>query len=219
MQRAVLHYLYDPFCGWCYAAAPAISTVQALPDLTIQAHGLGMLSGERARRMSAEWRDFVRPHEQRIHALSGQSFGPAYVEGVQQRTDVRLDSSPPIAAMLAAASLAGRGIDMLKRLQIAYYQEGRSISDTPVLLELAAEIGLDADAFANVFDTVFREQLETHLAATRAMLHRLQVQGVPTFALERDGALQVLPFNRYLSRPERFKEDVLALLQANESRV
>jgi protein-disulfide isomerase-like protein with CxxC motif len=28
--------------------------------------------------MSADWRDFVRPHEERIKALSGQKFGENY---------------------------------------------------------------------------------------------------------------------------------------------
>ncbi|MBB6584838.1 DsbA family protein [Ralstonia solanacearum] len=213
-QNATLHYLYDPFCGWCYASAPVISAIQSLPGLTIQAHGLGMLSGEHTRWMAPDWRDFVRPHEQRIHALSGQPFGAAYTEGVQERTDVRLDSSPPIAAMLAAESLAGRGIEMLKRLQVAYYQEGRSIAETPVILELAAEIGLDTTAFAKVFDTVSREQVKAHLETTQDLLHRLQVRGVPAFALDRAGALHLLPFNHYLNRPQRFKENVLALMQA-----
>lgn len=216
-KNATLHYIYDPFCGWCYASAPVISTVQSLPGLKIQAHGLGMLSGERARWMAADWRDFVRPHEHRIHALSGQPFGAPYVDGVQQRTDVRLDSSPPIAAMLAAESLAGRGVDMLKRLQIAYYQEGRSIAETPVILDLAKEIGLDVDAFAKVFETVVREQVESHLETTQDLLHRLQVRGVPAFALEEGGRLHLLPFNRYLTQPDRFKEDVLALLHGAEA--
>lgn len=212
-QNATLHYLYDPFCGWCYASAPVISTVQSLPGLTIQAHGLGMLSGEHARWMASDWRDFVRPHEQRIHALTGQPFGAAYTEGLQQRTDVRLDSTPPIAAMLAAEALAGRGIEMLKRLQIAYYQEGRAITETPEILELAAEIVLDTEAFAKVFDTVAREQVQAHLETTQDLLHRLQVRGVPAFALEQAGTLHLLPFNHYLNRPQRFREDVQALLQ------
>lgn len=212
-QNATLHYLYDPFCGWCYASAPVISAVQSLPGLTIQAHGLGMLSGEHARWMAPDWRDFVRPHERRIHALTGQPFGAAYTEGVQQRTDIRLDSSPPIAAMLAAESLAGRGIEMLKCLQVAYYQEGRSIAETPVILELAAEIGLDSGGFAKVLGTVAREQMKAHLETTQDLLRRLQVRGVPAFALERAGTLHLLPFNHYLNRPQRFKEDVHALLQ------
>lgn len=213
MKDVTLHYLYDPFCGWCYGAAPLISAARELPGLKIQAHGLGMLSGENARWMYPEWRDFVLPHERRIHALSGQPFGPAYVDGVQQRTDVRLDSSPPIAAMLAAETLAGRGLDMLKRLQIAYYQEGRAIAETPVIVELAAEIGLDAQAFTAAFDIASREQLAPHLEGTRHLLHQLQAQGVPTLALERDGTQTPLPFGRYLGRPERFSEDVAALMR------
>lgn len=24
MNNAVLHYIYDPLCGWCYGAAPLV---------------------------------------------------------------------------------------------------------------------------------------------------------------------------------------------------
>ncbi|MGE1526886.1 hypothetical protein [Pseudomonas putida] len=33
MQQATLHYFYDPFCGWCYAAAPMVSAAQDVPSL------------------------------------------------------------------------------------------------------------------------------------------------------------------------------------------
>lgn len=172
-----------------------------------------MLSGDNARWMAADWRDFVRPHEQRITALSGQTFGEPYVEGVQQSEDVRLDSSPPIVAMLAAQSLGNEGLNLVKRLQVAYYQEGRPIAEFPVLLEMAKEIGLDDDEFTRAFKAISEEKLTSHLDATRQMLQAMQSQGVPGFALEANGSLHVLPFGRYLGRPERFKQELETLLQ------
>jgi putative protein-disulfide isomerase len=58
MQTPVLHYLYDPFCGWCYGAAPMVSAAREIPDLKIQAHGVGLLSGDKVQMMSPEWVDF-----------------------------------------------------------------------------------------------------------------------------------------------------------------
>ncbi len=103
-------------------------------QLKVVAHSGGMLAGAQAQMMSAEWRDFIRPHEERITALSGQKFSEAYQEGTQFNYDVKLDSGPPTAAMLAAESLAGAGLDMLKRLQTAYYAEGRQISEREELV-------------------------------------------------------------------------------------
>ncbi|WP_316156729.1 hypothetical protein [Cupriavidus sp. BIC8F] len=76
-------------------------------QLKVVAHSGGMLAGAQAQMMSAEWRDFIRPHEERITALRGQKFSEAYQEGTQFNYDVKLDSGPPTAAMLAAESLAG----------------------------------------------------------------------------------------------------------------
>lgn len=41
----ILHYLYDPFCGWCYGAAPLLTKAMEIEGLAIIPHGIGMLSG------------------------------------------------------------------------------------------------------------------------------------------------------------------------------
>ena len=119
MSKAKLHYLYDPFCGWCYGASPLVTAADQIDDLDVEVHGIGMLSGDKSKMVSPEWRDFVRPHEERITAYSHQVFSEAYLKNVLESQDVLLDSSPPIGAMLAAEKLDGRGLEMLKRLQRA----------------------------------------------------------------------------------------------------
>ena len=44
-METVLHYIYDPLCGWCYAAEPLIEAVAlAAPgNLAIRLHGGGLL--------------------------------------------------------------------------------------------------------------------------------------------------------------------------------
>ena len=213
MSEPILHYLYDPFCGWCYGAAPMISAAQKISDLKIKAHGVGMLSGDQAKIMSAEWRDFVRPHEERIHLYSKQEFGDAYVNGVQQREDVLLDSSPPIAAMLLAEQISGRGIEMLKRLQTAYYKEGRAIADKSVIGEIATELGFDGESFVAGLDGFIQDKMTDHIAASNELLKSLSARGFPAFALEIGGKLHDLPLGRYMARPALFKKDIEALLQ------
>ncbi|MDO7901515.1 DsbA family protein [Pseudomonas sp. K1(2024)] len=212
MKPSTLHYFYDPFCGWCYAAAPMVSAAQAIDGLTVQPHGVGMLSGDQAIDMSAQWRDFVRPHEQRITALSGQTFGAPYVDGVQMRTDIHLDSTPPIAAMLAAEQLSDQGVEMVKQLQHMYYQQGRAIAEREVLLEAAQAIGLEPKAFGDALDRLLGDRVEMHIDASNAQLRALAASGFPTFALERDGQLQVLPLGRYLGRPEKFADALTQLM-------
>lgn len=184
MQKATLHYFYDPFCGWCYAAAPMLTAAQGVPGLSVQAHGVGMLSGTAARWMSCKWRDFVRPHELRITDISGQVFGGAYVDGIQMRTDVRLDSSPPIAAMLAAEAQGGKGIEMLKELQTRYYLQRQPIAEADTLQAAARAMNLDVDAFKDAMGAISQAALRDHYQASKAQMEVLQATGFRTFALE-----------------------------------
>lgn len=215
-KQATLHYVYDPYCGWCYGLAPLVSVAGEMEGLKVVAHSGGMLAGAQAQRMSAEWRDFVRPHEERITALSGQKFSEAYQEGTQFDYDVQLDSGPPTAAMLAAESLAGAGLDMLKRLQTAYYVEGRHISERETLVSIAVELGLDAQAFSTAHDQAVLD-LGEHFSHTQEFLEALGGRGYPTLAIEQDGKLSRLPLGRYFGKPELFRKalaDLLAPAQA-----
>ncbi len=38
-----LHYIYDPLCGWCYAAAPLVAAARGI--LPVEGHAGGMMAG------------------------------------------------------------------------------------------------------------------------------------------------------------------------------
>lgn len=199
MSQATLHYIYDPFCGWCYAAAPLIEAAAALPELTLTLHGGGMLAGANSRQIDQDWRGYVMPHDERIAQASGQVFGEAYFEGLLRDLTAVMDSAQPIAAILAAEALNGQALTMLHRLQIAHYQEGQRISDTPVLIKLAAELGYDETTFTQALMLQRGAATEEHISAARKFLRQIGGQGFPTMALARaDGKWQVLPSSHYL---------------------
>jgi Predicted protein-disulfide isomerase len=210
---STLHYFYDPFCGWCYGAAPIISVADSIDELTIKPHGIGMLSGSKSKMMSPEWRDFVRPHETRIHALSGQEFGEAYTAGLQERQDVLLDSSRPIAAMLTAQALSGDGIPMLKRLQKGYYVEGKVITDPDVIADLAEELGFEKQVFIKQYQKMLADGVDAHIQESHLGMAEAGKQGVPAFILEHNGKYHELPFGHFISRPEKITEAIRAIIE------
>ena len=210
-DRATLHFIYDPFCGWCYGVAPLLTEAAAIEGLKIIPHGGGMLAQERATNMSAKWRDFVRPHEERITALSGQQFSSAYQTGTQFDYSVMLDSGPPTAAMLAAEEVSGAGVAMLKKLQSAYYREGRPIADRKEIMEIAAEVGLDVARFAPAFATAL-ETLDRHFEESGALLVKLGGQGYPTLALQQGAKLHRFHLAKYLGKPDQFRKDLDEML-------
>ena len=186
-QPAVaLHYIFDPLCGWCYAAAPLVKAARGVAGLALQWHAGGMLTGPHRRTITADWREHVMPHDERIHQLTGQPFGTAYYDGLLTRLGAVLDSEPPITALLAAESLAGKGLEMLSAQQEAYYVQGRLISEQDVLRELAVQIGLDAGGFEAACERLRGWATDEHINNSRQLMGLAQGQGFPTFALEFD---------------------------------
>ncbi len=214
MAHATLHYIFDPLCGWCYAAAPLVRAARAVPGLAIALHGGGMMTGASRRTITPQWREHVLPHDRRIAQLTGQPFGEAYFEGLLRDNTAVLDSEPPTTAVLAAEALGGRGLDLLQRLQQAHYVEGRRIADAPVLRELAADIGLDAQAFDAACAAQAGAPTQRHIHDSRALLARVGGGGFPTFALAAGNGLpERLDAGAWLGRPEAWQQHLAQALR------
>ena len=132
------------------------------------------MTGNNRRQITDEWRNYVIPHDKRIAEMTGQPFGEAYFNGLLRDTTAVMDSEPPITAIPAAEKLAGRGLDMLHRIQQAHYQEGRRIADTPVLEALAKELGLPSAAFIAEMRFSSGAPTAQHIAESRALLAKVQ---------------------------------------------
>lgn len=206
MTATKLHYIYDPLCGWCYGAAPLVQAAQKIPNLVLVLHGGGMMSGENRRQIDSQWRGYVMPHDLRIAQLTGQTFGDNYFNNLLNDTSAIMDSTPPIAAILAADKLAARGAEMLHRIQHAHYVEGRRIAEVPVLTELATEMGLDSDSFINAYSTALATSSQ-HIAESRTLLAQAHGHGFPTFALEElQGKIVPLPASEYYGNPSGWRD-------------
>ncbi|NIC04959.1 DsbA family protein [Billgrantia bachuensis] len=198
-----LHYILDPLCGWCYAVAPLVQAAhQVLP---IQLHAGGMMAGPNRRPVTPQLRQMVEPHDRRIAQLSGQPFGEAYRDGLLCDQSAVFDSEPPITAILAADELAGRGLDLLARIQTAHYVEGRRIADPAVLRILARDIGLDGPTFDAAYAAQQGEPTQAHIRASRELLACVNGAGFPTLVLEREGRHEVVDIMGYLGQPSAWR--------------
>lgn len=204
MSAATLHYIYDPLCGWCYGAKPLVQAAQyVLPVVT---HGGGMMTGRNCQQVSPQLRDYVMPHDRRIAEYTGQPFGEAYFEGLLRDHTAVFDSAPPIAAVLAAQVLDGRGLELLGRLQTAHYVEGRRIADVEVLLELAEGLGFERVEFEEAFERAAGQSLNEHIKESRALLAKVGGQGFPTLVLEQDGQFKLIDISPWLGKPQAFAD-------------
>ena len=213
-DTTTLHYIFDPLCGWCYAAAPLVDAARNVPGLKVEFHGGGMMTGANRRAITPQWREYVMPHDRRIAEMTGQPFGEAYFEGLLRDNGAVMDSEPPITAILAAESLrSGGGLDMVHRLQRAHYVEGRRIADAQVLKAVAEELGFDAEAFAAAFERLAGDATAQHIAESRQLLQRAGGQGFPTFVLTRaDGSASRIDIGPWLGRAEDWKARLAELV-------
>jgi len=216
---ATLHYIFDPLCGWCYAAAPLVDAAREVPGLKVEFHGGGMMTGANRRAITPQWRDYVMPHDHRIAEMTGQPFGERYFEGLLRDTGAVMDSEPPTTAILAAESLRpGGGLDMIHALQRAHYVDGRRIADVEVLKAIAAELGFDAQAFASAFERQSGEATSRHIAESRQFLQRAGGQGFPTFVLvQPDGNAGRVDIGPWLGRAEEWKAQLGAFVAPPQS--
>jgi len=202
---AVLHYIYDPLCGWCYGAAPLLKAAREVDGLAIVLHGGGMMTGSNRRQVGPQLRNYVMQQDHRIAAMTGQPFGDDYFNGLLMDSTATLDSEPPTSAILAAQACAGQGLAMLARIQAAHYVQGLRVADATVLRSLALEIGLDPVQFDHAFAAQDGAATQAHIAASRALLNQVGGQGFPTFAVQRGETLQMLDTGRFLGQEQAWK--------------
>lgn len=202
MTSPVLHYIYDPLCGWCWGAAPLVRAARAV--LPVRLHAGGMMAGAQRQPVTPELRAFVLIHDQRIAEATGQPFGDAYRDGLLRDPQAVFDSEPPTAAILAADALGGRGLDLLAELQAAHYVQGRRIAEPAVLVELAGAIGLTEADFEAELARQSAGPVQAHIQQTRAFMARAGARGFPSFLLETAAGLTRVDAAAHLGRPQGF---------------
>lgn len=209
MNETSLHYVYDPLCGWCYGAAPLLQAAAGIPGLRIELHAGGLWLGERRQPMGQALRDYVRPHDERIQALTGQPFGERYFNELLLRDGLLLDSEQPIRAILAMSALGDKGLTLLHRIQQSHYRDGIWIGSLEYLNSLAAEQGIDAAVFADAYQNV---DLASHLVDSQGWMRRLGGQGYPTLGLVQGEKVTRLSAASFLGEPAAFVRQIQAVM-------
>jgi len=210
LMNAVLHYIYDPLCGWCYGAEPLVCAASKVDGLALSLHAGGLWP--QPTRLPDHMRRYIQQADARVGQMSGQPYGKPYLNGLLFDPDLVLESRPVIAAVLAAQALdPSRALPMLRAIQHAHYERGQHVVREATLLALAAELGLDAAAFAAASSTV---PVDEHIASSQELMNNVGAQGFPTFVLQIGDEWLAVPHARFASAPGKFAEWLDAQLRA-----
>jgi putative protein-disulfide isomerase len=200
-MSGILHYIYDPLCGWCYGAEPLVTAAADVERLELRLHAGGLWPEPTT--LPEETRRYIQHADARVAAMTGQTYGPAYISGLLLDPTMVLDSLPPTAAILAAASIEPHtALPMLRAIQRAHWVDGRRVVEHNVLCEIAVECGLDREAFEPAFR---KTPAERHIEETRRLMQQTEARGFPTFVLEKERRFFGVPHQRYASDPAGFR--------------
>ena len=184
-----VYYLFDPLCGWCYGAKPALETVASQYPVELVPTGLFFRSG---RVMDADFAQYAWGNDERIERLTGQAFSTAYRENVLQGGG-QFDSQNSLLALTAVREMAPeQEIAVLSALQTARYVDGRDNADLNVIADILHTQGL-SDVVSKLHDPQTEQTLLARINFGQQLAQRLGVSGVPQLVLERDGEWELVP--------------------------
>lgn len=212
MKNITLHYIYDPYCGWCYAAAPLVEIATKHPSTNVEMHGGGMLAGDASLHLDDDFRQYIMQSDKRIAAMTGQVFGNDYIKMLHEPNLV-MDSLPPQTAILAATKQS-KGFEMLKTIQKAHYISGRHINDTAVLTELAQKLGLNVEQYTSDYTQCEQNETAKHIQNSKALLAQSGASGFPTLLIQQQGKWLRVPLQNYLGSPDKWQQFLDSLVAA-----
>ncbi|MCY1500494.1 DSBA-like thioredoxin domain protein [compost metagenome] len=188
MAQARLLYVMDPMCSWCWGFAPVVEALAeqaqaAGVPLRLVAGGLRTGGGAALDQVT---RNYILEHWHEVERLTGQPFR---FDGAMGDGFV-YDTEPACRALVAARNLdAGSAWPLVKRIQQAFYAEGRDVGQPGVLVGLAEAVGIPRIEFVEAFDS---DEQRAATAADFAWVQDLGIAGFPTLLAERDGQLALL---------------------------
>lgn len=142
---ASLIYVGDPMCSWCWGFAPEIEALaEEWPTEVVVG---GLRPGPMAQPLASGMAESLSHHWVQIAERTGQPFDLSFLE----RDDGWVYDTEPaaIAVTLMRAMNEGRTLDYFTDVQMAFYGQGRDVTDFEVLTELTIGYEVDHEDFAS----------------------------------------------------------------------
>lgn len=186
MQKT-LYYVLDPMCSWCWGFAENFDRLCAVLPADVQIKlVMGGLAPDSDDPMPEETRLYVQAQWRKVQAATGAEFNWDF----WTQCAPRRSTYPACRAVITARLMEPTSsLAMLKAIQHAYYLQARNPSDASTLIELAAELGLDADEFSAQLNG---QAVNTALAADFDLRKELSVRAFPTVLLKIEDKLTPL---------------------------
>lgn len=189
MNEKTLWYIADPMCSWCWGFAPVIEGIRLnYRNLLKIELVLGGLRPGTKQAIAPAQREEILHHWKAVNRTTGQSFRfeDAMPEGFIYDTE-------PASRGVVAIFLINPEVmfPFFESIQSAFYVEQKDVTKPEILMQLAADLGVDAKLFLRVFESdEAKNQTSIHFDKVR----RWGVHSFPTVIVQNAAGYSI--FNR-----------------------
>lgn len=186
MIREII-YFGDPMCSWCWGFSPVIREIrEEYAGVAPVRFVVGGLHAYETEEMSDATKAEIKDHWKQVEARTGAHFDYAFFE----REEFVLDTEPACRAAVTARTMNEPGaLDFYEAISRSFYIENQDTTSVETFCGLAAEAGLDADTFAELFES---DEMKQETRAEIEFTKKLGITGFPTVVVREDDRLAVL---------------------------
>jgi predicted DsbA family dithiol-disulfide isomerase len=174
----------DVVCPWCYIGKRRIENALALtPDVPVEINWRPYFLNDWVPREGISRDEYLTAKFGSVEAykgMAGRVVAAASEEGLTYRPELvkRQPNTTDCHRLIHWADASGQSAAMKQRLMELYFRDGGDLTDTEVLVQAAADCGLDADEVRRRLST--DEDVALISAQARDASNK-GISGVPTF--------------------------------------
>ena len=206
LKPLTIDIVSDVVCPWCYIGKRRIENALAqVADVPVEVRWRPFFLNPWVPRQGISREEYLTTKFGSVEAykgIAGRVVAAANEEGLIYRPDLvkRQPNTIDCHRLIHWADAQGMAADMKQRLMELYFRDGGDLSDTEVLVEAAADVGLDAD------DVRKRLATDEDVALVSAQAQEAAdkgISGVPTYVFAQKYAVSGAQAPELLARAIR----------------
>ena len=151
LKPLTIDIVSDVVCPWCYIGKRRIENALALvPDVPVEVHWRPFFLNPWVPREGISREEYLTTKFGSVEAykgMAGRVVAAAKEEGLIYRPEAvqRQPNTTDCHRLILWAEAKGKAAEMKQRLMELYFRDGGDLTDTEVLVQAAADCGLDAE--------------------------------------------------------------------------
>ena len=180
MNKPLLIYCYDAYCGWCYGFSKIIQQVAAdySNELDIEVLSGGMILPEKPVHIKVS-AGFIANAYTQVEELTDVKFGQDYLWHIlnPEESDWYPHSEKPaIALCIFKEYYPDRAVEFAADLQYSLHYEGRDLTDNEAYRHLLEKYGINEEAFSEKLSSESYKEMAHY---EFSLVKQLKVEGYP----------------------------------------